>query len=218
MNQKCETNFDSLDKTWLEYKSAVDEIINKRIDEGITKALHSSLFKDQSTVLIEERLAKMQLDLDKKNTELSNTLSSKTEKMHEDFVTLTKTQTSELQQLLQQWRSRVPNGSTVVHRGPPEHRYRAIKIKQAYRLGIKRKRSKIPRKILVELAEPTDRDIILQSTRQLTKIGNNGAPYFFNENANEEQKRRKADLHKYVKYLQEKGRRNTPTQPHNILN
>lgn len=109
LNQKCETKFDCMNKSWQEYKSDIDETISKWIDEGITKAFHSLLFAARSTVLIEEQLAKLRLDLDKKNTDLSHALSTKAEKMHEDFLTSTKSQTSELQQLLQQWQSRATN-------------------------------------------------------------------------------------------------------------
>lgn len=80
-----------------------------------------------------------------------------------------------------------------------------ITVKRAYRLGSKRLNAKYSRKILIELADSTDRDFILSQSKIITKVGNEGRPYYINEDVSDEVKRRKADLHKYVNYLKYRG-------------
>lgn len=59
-----------------------------------------------------------------------------------------------------------------------------------------------PRKILIELADSDDRNLMLNFSRVITKVGNNGLNYYINEDCSEETKRRKADFQKYIKYLE----------------
>lgn len=91
--------------------------------------------------------------------------------------------------------------------GLTEAELQLIRIRRAFRLGNQRPGVRTPRKILIELAEPRDRDFLLQHTKRITKNGNNGAPYYINEDISEETKRRKADLHKYIAYLEERGKK-----------
>lgn len=58
--------------------------------------------------------------------------------------------------------------------------YERIRITNAYRLGKPRSGTN-PRKILVKLADSGCKDLFIQYARQITKVGNNGAPYYVNE-------------------------------------
>lgn len=78
---------------------------------------------------------------------------------------------------------------------------RAIVITKAFRLGNKRSEGP-PRKILVELK--SGRDVMLEKARIITKSGNNGKPYYINDDVPEAVKRRRNDIHKYVMFLREK--------------
>lgn len=77
-----------------------------------------------------------------------------------------------------------------------------IRVKKAYRMGVKRANMKTPRKIFIELSESQDRDLLLKLSKTITKFGNNGSNFYINEDVSEDTKRKKADLHKYVKYLE----------------
>lgn len=78
-----------------------------------------------------------------------------------------------------------------------------IKVLNAYRLGKSRARNN-PRKIMIELADPKSKDLIMQFAKQITKVGNNGAPFYLNEDMPEALKRAKTDIFKYKRYLEEK--------------
>lgn len=82
--------------------------------------------------------------------------------------------------------------------------YERIRITNAYRLG-KLRSGTNPRKILVELADSGCKDLLLQYARQITKVGNNGAPYYVNEDMPDALKRSKTDIFKYKRYLIERN-------------
>lgn len=75
-------------------------------------------------------------------------------------------------------------------------------ITKAFRLGNKRSEGP-PRKILVELK--SGRETVLDKARIITKSGNDGKPYYINDDVPEAVKRRRNDIHKYVLFLREKG-------------
>lgn len=77
-----------------------------------------------------------------------------------------------------------------------------VQIKRAFRLGTKRADGP-PRKILLELK--SGREIVFEKARIITKSGNDGKPYYINDDVPESVKRRRSDIHKYVLYLRERG-------------
>lgn len=84
---------------------------------------------------------------------------------------------------------------------PPNERKEVI-LTKAFRLGNKRAEGP-PRKILVELK--SGRNIMLEKARAITKSGNDGKPYYINDDVPEAVKRRRNDIHKYILFLREKG-------------
>lgn len=81
-----------------------------------------------------------------------------------------------------------------------------IKVLRVFRLGVRRAGGP-PRKVLLELDNPMSRDIVLANARYITKSGNDGKPYYLNEDIPEEVRRWKNDLQKYMKYMGENGHR-----------
>lgn len=79
-----------------------------------------------------------------------------------------------------------------------------VKIRRAFRLG-RKMNPKSTRKILIEFTTPEGRDIVYQNASAIRKSGNNGKPYFINEDASEDYKRKKADIQKFANFLTEKG-------------
>lgn len=77
-----------------------------------------------------------------------------------------------------------------------------VQIKRAFRLGTKRADGP-PRKILVELKN--GKEILFDKARLITKSGNDGRPYYINDDVPEAVKRRRSDIHKYVLYMRERG-------------
>lgn len=77
-----------------------------------------------------------------------------------------------------------------------------IQIKKAFRLGVKRAEGQA-RKILVEVK--CGREILFEKARVITKSGNDGRPYYINDDVPESVKRRRSDIHKYVLHLRERG-------------
>lgn len=79
-----------------------------------------------------------------------------------------------------------------------------VVIKAAYRLGKFRADQRNPRKIMLQLDGPIGRETLIKNARQITKSGNDGRPYYLNEDLSEADKRKKNDLYKYKKYLEER--------------
>lgn len=92
-----------------------------------------------------------------------------------------------------------------------------VKIRRAFRLGYKLNPNST-RKILVEFLTPEGRDIVHQNVASIRKAGNNGKPYYINEDASEEYKRRKADTNKFANFLLEKGYHVTKSGENLIIN
>lgn len=80
----------------------------------------------------------------------------------------------------------------------------AITVINAYRLGRARS-DNTPRKIMVELIDTKCRDLILRYAKAITKVGNNGVPYYINEDTPEALKRLRTDQFKYKRYLEERN-------------
>lgn len=89
------------------------------------------------------------------------------------------------------------------HALSPDDR-RQVEILKAFRLGAKMTRGP-PRKVFVEFSTPKARDIVLENTKTISRIGNEGRIYYLNEDLPDSVKRRKSDLHKYVLYLRDRG-------------
>lgn len=278
LDQKLVTGLSTLESAWSDYKKEVQLQITEKINAGIEKALNSTAHGIRTNSAIDARLAHLKIDTEKTTTDISARLSERMDKWHNTHCEKTKTETSELRQLLSQlkagantppvnrsgsevtkeewyaYKSRSDQSAArldsltvelrkysrktdsldnksrrsnviidmlseresedtkqlieeILDQGLNENDRKSIKIKRAFRLGTKRPYVKTPRKIFLELAEPQDRDKLIQYSKHITKNGNNGLPYYINEDVNEDTKRKKADQHKYVKYLEEKGRR-----------
>lgn len=82
-----------------------------------------------------------------------------------------------------------------------------ISIMRAYRLGTIREGSNYTRRVFVELANSRSKDLVIEYAAKIVKSGNNGRPYYINDDLPEKLKRRKADIHKYVNYLKKWGHR-----------
>lgn len=82
-----------------------------------------------------------------------------------------------------------------------------VVIKNAYRIGRYRNDQRNPRKIMVQLDGPIGREILIKNSRQVTKSGNDGRPYFINEDLTEAEKRKKNDLYKYKRYMEDRDHR-----------
>lgn len=78
------------------------------------------------------------------------------------------------------------------------------KIARAYRLGRKSDQGK-PRKIRIEFVDIESRDLFMSYSRRLSKVGNDGRPFYINEDLPESLKRRRTDIYRYIRYMQEKG-------------
>lgn len=78
-----------------------------------------------------------------------------------------------------------------------------VVIVKAYRMGNKNANTKC-RKIMVELSSSLGRDICLQQAIKVTKSGNDGRPFYLNEDMAEDAKRKKMDLYRYIKYLEKR--------------
>lgn len=89
------------------------------------------------------------------------------------------------------------------HALSPQDRHQ-VEILKAFRLGVKLPRGP-PRKIFMELSTPKGRDIILDNSQAISRVGNEGKLFYVNEDLPESIKRRKNDLHKYVLYLRRLG-------------
>lgn len=76
-----------------------------------------------------------------------------------------------------------------------------ILISRAYRLGAVREGAKFIRKVFVELANARSKDLIIEYAARIVKTGNNGRPFYINDDMPESLKRHKADIHKYMNYL-----------------
>lgn len=81
-----------------------------------------------------------------------------------------------------------------------------VKIVRVFRLGVKRVGGP-PRKVLLELDCPISRDFLLANARLITKSGNDGKPYYLNDDIPEELRRWKTDVQKYMRYMEKKGHR-----------
>lgn len=79
-----------------------------------------------------------------------------------------------------------------------------IKVLRAYRMGRKRPGNAC-RKILVEISTPLGRDICIQQATKITKSGNDGRPYYVNEDVPEDLKRKKMDLYRYINHLKSRN-------------
>lgn len=63
-----------------------------------------------------------------------------------------------------------------------------IKVLRVFRLGVRRAGGP-PRKILLEMDNPLSRDIVLSNVRFITRFGNDGKPYYLNDDVPEETRR-----------------------------
>lgn len=78
------------------------------------------------------------------------------------------------------------------------------KLARAYRLGRKSSLGK-PRKIRIEFVDVESRDLFMSYSRELTRVGNDGRIFYINEDIPEALKRKRTDIFRYIKYMQEKG-------------
>lgn len=75
-------------------------------------------------------------------------------------------------------------------------------VANAYRFGNRQKRGQ-PRKILLEMTTSKGKDIVLNQARQISKVGNNGRYFYLNEDAPDGVKRKKSDIYKYIRYMED---------------
>lgn len=81
-----------------------------------------------------------------------------------------------------------------------------IRVLRVFRLGIRRPGGP-PRKILLELDNPLSRDIVLANAKYITQFGNDGKPFYLNDDVPEEVRRWKNDIQKYIKFMIENKHR-----------
>lgn len=60
---------------------------------------------------------------------------------------------------------------------------------------------------MLELDNPISKEIVLFYARNITKSGNDGRPYYLSDDVPEEVRRKKSDIHKYMRYMKENGHR-----------
>lgn len=78
-------------------------------------------------------------------------------------------------------------------------------IESAFRLGRANNSDRSPRRVLVSFTTTTARDIVLNYASNIARAGPPGGKIYINEDIPEDLKRRRADVHKYVTYMSEKG-------------
>lgn len=78
-------------------------------------------------------------------------------------------------------------------------------IETAFRLGKSNAADRSPRRVLVSFTTATARDEVLSCASIIARAGPPGGKIYINEDIPEEVKRRRADIHKYVSYMSEKG-------------
>lgn len=93
--------------------------------------------------------------------------------------------------------------NTIFQNTLSEADYENVVIVKAYRMGNRTANTRC-RKIMLELSSPLGRDICLQQAIKITKSGNDGRPFYINEDMAEDMKRKKMDLYRYIKYLEKR--------------
>lgn len=78
-------------------------------------------------------------------------------------------------------------------------------IETAFRLGKSYPADRSPRRVLVSFTTTTVRDVVLSCAGIIARAGPPGGKIYINEDIPEDLKRRRADVHKYVAYMSEKG-------------
>lgn len=78
------------------------------------------------------------------------------------------------------------------------------KMARAYRLGKKSELGK-PRKIRVEFTGIEGRDLCMSYSRKISKVGNDVKIFYINDDLPESLKRRRTDIYRYIRYIQEWG-------------
>lgn len=63
------------------------------------------------------------------------------------------------------------------------------------------------RKIFVEMADARSKDLVMENVAHVVRCGNNGRPYYVNDDIPESLKRRRADIYKHMKHLESRGYR-----------
>lgn len=78
-----------------------------------------------------------------------------------------------------------------------------VVVRNAYRIGKFKAGQRMPRKVMVQLDNPIGKEIIIKNAGRITRWGNDGRTFYINEDQAETDRRKKNDLFKYTKCLEE---------------
>lgn len=79
-----------------------------------------------------------------------------------------------------------------------------VVVRNAYRIGRFKVGQRLPRKVMVQLDNPIGKDVLIKNANVITRSGNDGRVYYINEDQSETDRRKRNDLFKYMKYMEER--------------